>query len=190
MNCISKACARPANCGYRRQTPGACQRCGHRAQESTVSGHRCGCWHTRLLRRLGLDTAAKFLAKTFNFKLTSQIIAWEDVASIEHDDPPLRLKVSQERLVQMEPVDIAAILDDLDHHTSKALLQGFDDEILADTLEQSSFEVQQAILAAMDPNAPRMCSKKWTPTKPLIFGRTRRRTQRTTAQPDGRRRRD
>ncbi len=64
---------------------------------------------------------------------------------------PLRLKVSQERLVQMEPVDIAAILDDLDHHTSKALLQGFDDEILADTLEQSSFEVQQAILAAMDP---------------------------------------
>ncbi|HOH92292.1 MAG TPA: CBS domain-containing protein, partial [Anaerolineaceae bacterium] len=82
--------------------------------------------------------------------LNSQIIAWEDVASIEHDDP-LRLKVSQERLVQMEPVDIAAILDSLDHHTSKALLEGFDDEILADTLEQSSFEVQQAVLAAMEP---------------------------------------
>jgi len=103
-----------------------------------------------LLRRLGLDTPAKFLAKTFKFKLNSQIIAWEDVASIEHDDP-LRLKVSQERLVQMEPVDIAAILDSLDHHTSKALLEGFDDEILADTLEQSSFEVQQAVLAAMEP---------------------------------------
>ncbi len=103
-----------------------------------------------LLRRLGLDTATKFIAKLFKIKLTSQIIAWKDVASIEHDDP-LRLKVSQDRLVQMEPVDIAAILDDLDHHTSKALLQGFDDEILADTLEQSSFEVQQAVLASMDP---------------------------------------
>lgn len=103
-----------------------------------------------LLRRLGLDVPSKFFAKLFKIKLTSQIIAWEDVASIEHDDP-LRLKVSQERLVQMEPVDIAAILDSLDHHTSKAILQGFDDELLADTLEQSSFEVQQAVLAAMEP---------------------------------------
>lgn len=103
-----------------------------------------------LLRRLSLDVPSKFFAKLFKIKLTSQIIAWEDVASIEHDDP-LRLKVSQDRLVQMEPVDIAAILDGLDHHTSKAILQGFDDEILADTLEQSSFEVQQAVLAAMEP---------------------------------------
>ena len=103
-----------------------------------------------LLRRLGLDVPSKYFAKLFKIKLTSQIIAWEDVASIEHDDP-LRLKVSQERLVQMEPVDIAAILDGLDHHTSKAILQGFDDEILADTLEQSSFEVQQAVLASMEP---------------------------------------
>lgn len=51
----------------------------------------------------------------------------------------------------MEPADIASILDDLDHHTSKALLQGFTDEQLADTLEESSSEVQQAVIAALQP---------------------------------------
>lgn len=103
-----------------------------------------------LIRRLGLDTAAKAAAKLFNKKLKSNVIPWEDVASIEHDDP-LRLKVSQDRLVQMEPTDIAAILDDLDHQTSKALLEGFTDEQLADTLEESSSEVQQVVISYLEP---------------------------------------
>lgn len=103
-----------------------------------------------LVRRLGLDTAAKATAKLFNKKLKSNVIPWEDVASIEHDDP-LRLKVSQDRLVQMEPTDIAAILDDLDPQTSKALLEGFTDEQLADTLEESSSEVQQVVISYLEP---------------------------------------
>ncbi len=103
-----------------------------------------------LVRRLGLDNLAKASAKLFNKKLSSNVIPWEDVASIEHDDP-LRLKVSQDRLVQMEPADIAAILDDLDLQTSKALLEGFTDEQLADTLEESSPEVQQVVLTHLEP---------------------------------------
>ena len=103
-----------------------------------------------LVRRLGLDSLVKGTAKLFNKKPKNNVIPWEDVASIEHDDP-LRLKVSQDRLVQMEPADIASILDDLDHHTSKALLQGFTDEQLADTLEEASSEVQQAVIAALQP---------------------------------------
>lgn len=105
---------------------------------------------TGLLRRLGLENFAKSVAKLLKKTWKTHVIPWEDVASIEHDDP-LRLKVSQDRLVQMEPADIASILDDLDHHTSKALLQGFTDEQLADTLEESSPEVQQAVIAALQP---------------------------------------
>ncbi len=105
---------------------------------------------TGLLRRLGLENLAKAIARLLNKEWKTHVIPWEDVASIEHDDP-LRLKVSQDRLVQMEPADIASILDDLDHHTSKALLQGFTDEQLADTLEESSTEVQQAVIAALQP---------------------------------------
>jgi CBS domain-containing protein/sporulation protein YlmC with PRC-barrel domain len=105
---------------------------------------------TGLLRRLGLENFAKTVARLLKKRWKTHVIPWEDVASIEHDDP-LRLKVSQDRLVQMEPADIASILDDLDHHTSKALLQGFTDEQLADTLEESSPEVQQAVIAALQP---------------------------------------
>jgi len=103
-----------------------------------------------LVRRLGLDFIAKSGAKITNKKIKSNVIPWEDVASIEHDDP-LRLRVSQDRLVKMEPADIAAILDDLDPHTSKALLEGFSDEQLADTLEESSVEVQQVVMAHLEP---------------------------------------
>ncbi|MDD4043589.1 MAG: CBS domain-containing protein [Anaerolineaceae bacterium] len=103
-----------------------------------------------LLRRLGLDSLIRAIARLFKKKPKSNVIPWEDVASIEHDDP-LRLKVSRERLVQMEPADIAAILDDLDHHTSKAFLEGFTDEQLADTLEESSVEIQQVVLTHLEP---------------------------------------
>ena len=59
---------------------------------------------TGLLRRLGLENLAKSVAKTLKKRWKTHVIPWEDVASIEHDDP-LRLKVSQDRLVQMEPAD-------------------------------------------------------------------------------------
>ena len=103
-----------------------------------------------LLRRLGMEKFARGVANVFNKKSKTHVIPWEFVASIEHDDP-LRLSVSQSRLVQMPPADIAQILDDLDHHTSKALLQGFSDEQLADTLEEASTEVQLAVLANLHP---------------------------------------
>lgn len=103
-----------------------------------------------LLRRLGLEGLSKSVGKAINKNNATHVIPWEFVASIEHDDP-LRLSVSQSRLVQMAPADIAAILDDLDRHTSKALLQGFPNEELADTLEESSPEVQQAVLSQLHP---------------------------------------
>ena len=102
------------------------------------------------MKRYDYLNLAKSVARLLKKRWKTHVIPWEDVASIEHDDP-LRLKVSQDRLVQMEPADIASILDDLDHHTSKALLQGFTDEQLADTLEESSPEVQQAVIAALQP---------------------------------------
>lgn len=103
-----------------------------------------------LLRRLGLENVDRALSRLTKKAAEPHVIPWEFVAPIEHDDP-LRLSVSQTRLVQMDPADIAAILDDLDHPTSKALLQGFSDEELADTLEESSQEVQQAVLSNLHP---------------------------------------
>ena len=103
-----------------------------------------------LLRRLGLEKVGRSFAKMINKKDQTHVIPWAYVASIELDDP-LRLSVSQSRLVQMPPADIASILDDLDHHTTKALLQGFSDEQLADTLEESSEEMQQTVISHLHP---------------------------------------
>ena len=103
-----------------------------------------------MFRRLGVEKIAKTIAKILKRPAKSRVIPWEFVASIEHDDP-LRLKVSQDRIVRMPPADIASILDDLDHHTTKALLQGFTNEDLADTLEESSIETQVAFLSQMEP---------------------------------------
>jgi CBS domain-containing protein/sporulation protein YlmC with PRC-barrel domain len=101
-----------------------------------------------LLRRLGLEKIGSAMGKLFNRSPDTVVIPWEFVASIEHDDP-LRLSVSQNKIVKMPPADIAAIVDELDRHTTTALLQGFTNETLADTLEESSPDLQMTILSNM-----------------------------------------
>lgn len=103
-----------------------------------------------LLRRLGLEKIGRSIGEALNRPAKSVVIPWEFVASIEHDDP-LRLSVSQNKLVKMPPADIAAIVDELDRHTTTALLEGFDNQALADTLEESSSELQMTILSNMSP---------------------------------------
>jgi magnesium transporter len=105
---------------------------------------------TGLLRRLGMEKISRSIGNALHRPPKSVVIPWEFVASIEHDDP-LRLSVSQNKLVKMPPADIAAIVDGLDHHTTTALLEGFDNQALADTLEESSAELQMTILSNISP---------------------------------------
>lgn len=105
---------------------------------------------TGLLRRLGLEKVGRALGSAFKKTPEPIVIPWEFVASIEYDDP-LRLSVSQSKLVKMPPADIAAIVNELDRQSSTAILEGFTDEDLADTLEESSTEVQMSILASIEP---------------------------------------
>lgn len=103
-----------------------------------------------LLRRLGLEKIGRAIGKIIKNPPETVVIPWEFVASIEHDDP-LRLSVSQHKLIKMPPADIAAIVDELDRHTTTALLKGFDNSALADTLEESSPELQMVILSNLNP---------------------------------------
>lgn len=103
-----------------------------------------------LLRRLGLETGVGTVARAVGKALPERVIPWEDVASI-HQDDPLRLRVSRDRISQLPPADIAAILDDLDRPTGEALLHGLDNEVLADALAEIPADVQAAVLLHMDP---------------------------------------
>lgn len=103
-----------------------------------------------LLRRLGLEGAILAAAKAFGRSLPEGALPWEDVAPLSRDDP-LRLRISRDKISQLPPADIAAILNDLDRPTGEAILTGLDNETLADALEESPAGVQVAVLSHMDP---------------------------------------
>ncbi len=104
-----------------------------------------------LLRRLGLEGPAQALFRLIagrSWKTT--VIPWEDVAPL-HQEDPLRLRVSHDRIVQLPPADVAAILNDLDQYTGTALMETFSNETLADALEESPTEVQVSVLSHLEP---------------------------------------
>ncbi|MBN1247056.1 MAG: magnesium transporter, partial [Anaerolineae bacterium] len=103
-----------------------------------------------LLRRLGLENAIQAAAKVFGKSLPEGVIPWEDVAPLSKEDP-LRLRISRDKISQLPPADIAAILSDLDRPTGEALLSGLENDTLADALEESPADVQMAVLLHMDP---------------------------------------
>jgi len=103
-----------------------------------------------LLRRLGIERPARAMFSTLRRHLPEAVIPWEDVAPLEAD-APIRLRVSRERIGQLHPADIAAIVNDLDRRTGRALIEALDNETLADTLEESPSELQVAILNHLEP---------------------------------------
>ncbi len=103
-----------------------------------------------LLRRLGIEGLGQALARLLGRSWQTGVIPWEDVAPL-HQEDPLRLRVSHDRIVQLPPADLAAILNDLDLHTGAALMETFSNETLADALEESPAEVQVAVLSHMEP---------------------------------------
>ncbi len=102
-----------------------------------------------LLRRLGIERLGRGVGRLFGKPVKARVIPWEDVAPLQEE--PLRLKVSRDRITQLPPADIAAILSSLDQHTSEALLQSLSNAELADALEESPSDVQVAILTQMEP---------------------------------------
>ncbi len=103
-----------------------------------------------LLRRLGMEGVGQALARLLGRSWQTGVIPWEDVAPL-HQEDPLRLRVSHDRIVQLPPADVAAILNDLDHHTSAALMGTFSNEALADALEESPTDVQVTVLSHLAP---------------------------------------
>ena len=103
-----------------------------------------------LLRRLGVERPAIAVAGLLHRRLLESVIPWKDIAPLQQEDP-LRLRISRDKISKLPPSDIAAILNDLDHRTGQALLARLDDEILADTLEESPPQVQVSIIGQLNP---------------------------------------
>lgn len=103
-----------------------------------------------LLRRLGAEGPVRTLLKALHRELPRTTIPWEDVAPLQADEP-IRLRVSRDKISEMHPADIAAIVSELDRPTGHALMQTFDTETIADTMQEIEPELQVSILGVLPP---------------------------------------
>ncbi len=101
------------------------------------------------LRRLGFEKLILKIMRILGQPSEKSVIAWNDVVHIEEKDP-LRLVKSKEMISKLPPADIAAILDDLDRASGQSLMENMDNEIVADTLEESPLKTQIEVLSNMD----------------------------------------
>jgi magnesium transporter len=95
-----------------------------------------------LLRRLGPRALASRI-------IGRQIIDWADAQYLA-STAPVQLKVSYDRLADLNPVDLARIVDALSYRESAEILSALDNETAAETLEEVSDERVADLLEGMD----------------------------------------
>jgi CBS domain-containing protein len=104
-----------------------------------------------LMRRAGLVKVMDvFLRWFFDYTLTDQWISWKFVQPLSTPDL-LRLSITQARLSQLHPADLADIIEDLDIHKRTAVFQSLDVETAAETLEETDPKIQVRLIEDMMP---------------------------------------
>jgi magnesium transporter len=99
-----------------------------------------------LLRRLAIAKPLKMLIKPFGKNLPSNLILWEDVATISYGHGDIKLAKSQSKLSTLHPSDLADIIEDLDRKTQVELFKSLDEERAADVLEELELDAQINLL--------------------------------------------
>ena len=105
-----------------------------------------------LLKRLGLKPIVKLLfGSEFMRKET---LSWSYVQPLPQDIGRFRgnvkLNVLKEKLPEIHPVDLADILEELEHEQSLAFFEELNTEQASDTLEEIEPRVQRALISSMD----------------------------------------
>jgi len=103
-----------------------------------------------LMRRAGLEKAIDVLLHgLLDYSLADQFISWKYVQPLASPDL-LRLKVTQNRLSQMHPADLADIIEDLDIIKRTAVFKSLDVETAAETLEETDPKIQVSLIKDME----------------------------------------
>ena len=103
----------------------------------------------RLYKRMHL----KFLAKTVAEVEETKMVPWtliqplENLGSFKGD---IKLKVLKEKLDKLGPVDLADVLEELDHENRVKIFDELTEERASDTLEEINPAVQRALIASLD----------------------------------------
>jgi magnesium transporter len=121
---------------------------------------------TGLLRRIGMRWLADFIS-SLAARIRHQMVAWqyveplpEQLGSFKGD---IKLKVLKEQLADMPPVDIADILEELDHNDRMTLFHELDTERASDTLEELAPKVQRELIASLTKDKAAILINEMTP---------------------------
>jgi len=99
-----------------------------------------------LVRRIGITKILDAVTQgLFDYILRDQLISWKLVQPLLSPDF-LRLNISQNRLGQIHPADLADILEDLDIRQRSAVFKTLDVETAAETLEETDPKIQVSLI--------------------------------------------
>ncbi len=104
---------------------------------------------------IGVDVSPQALLRRLGPRMLSNkivgrnLINWADVQYLA-SAAPVQLKMSYDRLSEMNPVDLARIVDALSYRESAEIVAALDDETAAETLEEVSDERLADLLEGMD----------------------------------------
>lgn len=99
-----------------------------------------------LIRRVGLIKPLDVILQgLFDYKLPNQLISWKFVQPL-HSPDLLRLNITQNRLGQIHPADLADILEDSDIKQREAVFKALDIETAAETLEETDPKIQVSLI--------------------------------------------
>ena len=104
-------------------------------------------------RRLGwISIPLEATARMFHRPLRSNLIAWDDVQTLEAgaSGGRIRLKVSHDKIARLHPADIADIVEQMSPQQRAEVFENLDTETAADAIAETDPEVQMAIFQHLD----------------------------------------
>ena len=104
-----------------------------------------------LLRRLGFERGFRILARNLGVSIPERYIDWADVDPVESSIASIKLRVPHQRLAELHPADLAAILDRLAPRDRAGVLASLDDEAVADAMEEMEPDTQVEVLEDLAP---------------------------------------
>ncbi len=105
------------------------------------------------LRRLGgISRPIESAAKLFKRPLRSNLIAWDDVQTLEAGSAGgrIRLKVSHDKIARLHPADIADIVEQLSPQQGAEVFESLDPETAADAMAEAESATQVSIMTVLD----------------------------------------
>jgi len=104
-----------------------------------------------LLRRLGVETGFRVIARNLHLPTPERYIDWEDVDPVETSIASIKLRIPHAGLTQLHPADLATIIDALAPRDRAGVLAALDDEAVADAMEEMEPDTQVEVLEDLAP---------------------------------------